>query len=145
MKALIQRVREARVEVEGEVVGAIKCGLLVLLGVEQSDDSTCAKKLAERVCRYRVFSDNAGKMNLDVSDIKGEILVVSQFTLVADTSKGRRPSFSDGAPPEHARALYEEFCTQIEMCGVNIAQGRFAADMQVHLINDGPVTFMLDV
>ena len=144
MIALIQRVSSAKVEVDGEIVGQIGKGLLVLLGVEKDDDRHKADKLAEKVLNYRVFSDADDKMNLNVQQVAGEVLVVSQFTLVADTQKGLRPSFSKGATPSLANELYEYFA---EKCGekVEVECGRFAADMQVSLTNNGPVTFWLQV
>ena len=143
MIALIQRVTQAKVEVGGEVVGQIGKGLLVLLGVEKDDDRQKADKLAEKVLNYRVFSDADDKMNLNVQQVAGEVLVVSQFTLVADTQKGLRPSFSKGATPSLANELYEYFT---QKCGekVKVECGRFAADMQVSLVNEGPVTFWLN-
>ena len=143
MIALIQRVTQAKVEVGGEVVGQIGKGLLVLLGVEKDDDRAKADKLAEKVLNYRVFSDENDKMNLNVQQVAGEVLVVSQFTLVADTQKGLRPSFSKGAAPSLANELYEYFA---QKCGekVKVECGRFAADMQVSLVNEGPVTFWLN-
>lgn len=142
MIALIQRVSSAKVEVDGEIVGQIGKGLLVLLGVEKDDDRQKADKLAEKVLNYRVFSDADDKMNLNVQQVAGEVLVVSQFTLVADTQKGLRPSFSKGAIPSLANELYEYFA---QKCGekVKVECGRFAADMQVSLVNEGPVTFWL--
>ena len=142
MIALIQRVTQAKVEVGGEVVGQIGKGLLVLLGVEKDDDRAKADKLAEKVLNYRVFSDADDKMNLNVQQVAGEVLVVSQFTLVADTQKGLLPSFSKGATPSLANELYEYFA---QKCGekVKVECGRFAADMQVSLTNNGPVTFWL--
>ena len=144
MIALIQRVSNAKVEVDGEIVGKIGKGLLVLLGVEKDDDRQKADKLAEKVLNYRVFSDADDKMNLNVQQVAGEVLVVSQFTLVADTQKGLRPSFSKGATPSLANELYEYFA---QTCGekVKVECGRFAADMQVSLTNNGPVTFWLQV
>lgn len=144
MIALIQRVSSAKVEVDGEIVGQIGKGLLVLLGVEKDDDRQKADKLAEKVLNYRVFSDADDKMNLNVQQVAGEVLVVSQFTLVADTQKGLRPSFSKGAAPSLANELYEYFA---QKCGekVKVECGRFAADMQVSLTNNGPVTFWLQV
>ena len=144
MIALIQRVSNAKVEVDGEIVGKIGKGLLVLLGVEKDDDRQKADKLAEKVLNYRVFSDADDKMNLNVQQVAGEVLVVSQFTLVADTQKGLRPSFSKGATPSLANELYEYFA---QKCGekVDVECGRFAADMQVSLTNNGPVTFWLQV
>ena len=144
MIALIQRVQHASVVVEDETVGAIESGLLVFLGVEKDDTEAKAKRLSERVCNYRVFEDNAGKMNLNVQQIGGQVLVVSQFTLPADTQKGNRPSFSCAASGDFAENLYELFAAE---CGkkVPIAKGRFAADMKVSLLNDGPVTFWLQL
>lgn len=144
MKALVQRVRSARVEVDGEVIGEIGTGVLVLLGVERRDDERGARALAKKVAGYRLFSDQQGKMNLDLLSTGGEALVVSQFTLAADTRKGRRPGFSEAAPPDTGRALYECFVEALASLGVPVATGRFGADMQVHLINDGPVTFLLE-
>ena len=143
MIALIQRVSNAKVEVDGEIVGKIGKGLLVLLGVEKDDDRQKADKLAEKVLNYRVFSDADDKMNLNVQQVAGEVVVVSQFTLVADTQKGLRPSFSKGATPSLANELYEYFA---QKCGekVKVECGRFAADMQVSLVNEGPVTFWLN-
>ena len=143
MIALIQRVTAAKVEVEGEITGQIGKGLLVLLGVEKEDNHAKAEKLLEKVLNYRVFSDEDGKMNLNVQQACGAILVVSQFTLAADTQKGLRPSFSKGASPALAEEMYDYF---VEKCGQKISTftGRFAADMQVSLTNDGPVTFWLN-
>ena len=143
MIALIQRVTAAKVEVEGEITGQIGKGLLVLLGVEKEDNHAKAEKLLEKVLNYRVFSDEDGKMNLNVQQAGGAILVVSQFTLAADTQKGLRPSFSKGASPALAEEMYDYF---VEKCGQKISTftGRFAADMQVSLTNDGPVTFWLN-
>ncbi|MGR2995565.1 D-aminoacyl-tRNA deacylase [Vibrio vulnificus] len=144
MIALIQRVSEAAVRVDGEVVGQIDKGLLVLLGVEKDDDEAKAKRLMERVTTYRVFEDSEGKMNLNVQQVDGKVLVVSQFTLPADTKKGTRAGFSRGAHPAEAERLYDYFsdlCQQV----LPTERGRFAADMKVSLINDGPVTFWLQV
>lgn len=143
MIALLQRVRRAHVEVAGETVGAIDQGLLVLLGVEQGDDDGKVKRLAERVAGYRIFSDSDDKMNLSLRDIGGSALVVSQFTLAADTRKGMRPSFSDAADPHTGERLYLAFVAALAAQGVPVATGRFRADMQVYLINDGPVTLTL--
>lgn len=145
MIGLIQRVSQANVKVGGEIVGEIGQGLLLLLGVEATDSQANADKLVEKVLNYRLFSDENGKMNLNLQQINGEILVVSQFTLVADTQKGLRPSFSKGANPQLANQLYTYFC---QKCGEKlgdsqVATGQFAADMQVSLTNDGPVTFWL--
>nr|WP_275672940.1 D-aminoacyl-tRNA deacylase [Vibrio vulnificus] len=141
---MIQRVSEAAVRVDGEVVGQINKGLLVLLGVEKDDDEAKAKRLMERVTTYRVFEDSEGKMNLNVQQVEGKVLVVSQFTLPADTKKGTRAGFSRGAHPAEAERLYDYFsdlCQQV----LPTERGRFAADMKVSLINDGPVTFWLQV
>ena len=145
MIALIQRVSEACVTVEGEVTGAIGQGLLVLLGVEQGDDEAKADKLLHKVSGYRVFSDENGKMNLNVSQVGGSLLVVSQFTLAADTRSGMRPSFSCGAHPSEAERLYDYFVAKAAASSIPTATGRFAADMKVALVNDGPVTFWLQV
>lgn len=142
MIGLIQRVKWAKVEVEGQTVGEIKHGLLVLLGVEKDDDESKADKLLEKVLNYRVFSDEQDKMNLNVQQAAGSLLVVSQFTLVADTNKGLRPSFSKGASPVDAARLYDYFHQQAAM-KIHTQTGQFAADMQVSLQNDGPVTFWL--
>ncbi len=143
MIALIQRVTEASVKVEGEIVGNIEQGLLVLLGVEKTDDEAKAKRMLERVSSYRVFEDEAGKMNLSVKDVGGSLLVVSQFTLPADTKKGTRAGFSRGAPPAQAKALYEHF-VELSKAQLPTQSGIFAADMKVSLVNDGPVTFWLE-
>ena len=144
MIALIQRVKQASVTVDNQIIGQINHGLLVLLGVEQEDNEQKAIRLCEKVLGYRIFSDNEGKMNLNVSQTNGELLVVSQFTLAADTQKGMRPSFTKGAKPVEANKLYQFF---VEQCKkqINTQTGQFAADMQVSLINDGPVTFWLQV
>ncbi|MFM4826560.1 D-aminoacyl-tRNA deacylase [Aeromonas bivalvium] len=145
MIALIQRVSEASVTVEGEVIGAIGQGLLVLLGVEQGDDEAKADKLLHRVSGYRIFSDAEGKMNLNVGQVGGSLLVVSQFTLAADTGRGMRPSFSGGAHPADAKRLYDYFVARARANNLPTQTGRFAADMKVSLLNDGPVTFWLQV
>ncbi|MGG4609321.1 D-aminoacyl-tRNA deacylase [Providencia sp. Me31A] len=145
MIALIQRVTHASVVVEQKTVGQIDSGLLVLLGVEKDDDEQKAKRLCEKVLGYRIFSDEQGKMNLNVQQAGGSLLVVSQFTLAADTKKGMRPSFSGGAEPERADNLYQYFVEQSRQHGVETQTGQFAADMQVSLTNDGPVTFWLQV
>ena len=144
MIALIQRVSQAKVDVNGETIGKIGKGLLVLLGVEKEDNQEKADKLAGKVLNYRIFSDENDKMNLNVQQAQGELLIVSQFTLAADTQKGLRPSFSKGAPPALANELYEYF---IQKCAgkLPVSTGQFAADMQVSLTNDGPVTFWLNV
>jgi D-tyrosyl-tRNA(Tyr) deacylase len=144
MKALIQRVRQARVEVAGEVIGSIDQGLLVLVGVEREDDRARADKLLHKLLRYRVFSDENYKMNRSLSDVGGGLLLVSQFTLAADTNSGLRPSFSTAAPPELGEELYNYLVGQARLQHPNVACGRFGADMQVYLQNDGPVTFLLE-
>ncbi|MDD0823348.1 D-aminoacyl-tRNA deacylase [Mannheimia sp. AT1] len=144
MIGLIQRVKWAKVEVANQIVGEIEQGLLVLLGVEKEDDEAKADKLLEKVLNYRVFSDEEGKMNLNVQQAGGSLLVVSQFTLAADTNKGLRPSFSKGASPAEAERLYDYFSQQ-SVQKINTQTGQFAADMQVSLQNDGPVTFWLQV
>ncbi|MCF7519698.1 MULTISPECIES: D-aminoacyl-tRNA deacylase [Pseudoalteromonas] len=145
MQGLIQRVTQAKVEVAGEVVGEISQGILLLLGVEKQDTEQSAQKLLHKVSNYRIFTDEQGKMNLSLNDIKGELLVVSQFTLAADTKKGMRPSFSSAGTPAQANELYEYFIAQAKEAGLRVATGQFAADMQVSLCNDGPVTFNLSV
>ncbi|MDB2373185.1 D-aminoacyl-tRNA deacylase [Psychrosphaera haliotis] len=145
MIGLIQRVKQASVDIDGSTVGAIDTGLLVLLGVEQEDNEQKAKKLAERISKYRIFNDENGKMNLNVQQAEGSLLVVSQFTLVADTKSGNRPGFSRGASPEQGKALYEYFVECCKSLGLTVETGQFGADMQVSLVNDGPVTFSLSV
>lgn len=145
MIALIQRVSEANVTVDGNVTGAIGKGLLVLLGVEKGDDEAKAQKLRDKVLGYRVFSDENGKMNLNVQQAGGQLLVVSQFTLAADTKKGMRPGFSQGAAPTEAERLYDYFVELCKATDTKTETGIFAADMQVSLNNDGPVTFWLQV
>lgn len=144
MIALIQRVSEASVRVDGLVVGQIKQGLLVFLGVEKGDDEQKAHRLHEKVLGYRVFEDEQGKMNLNVQQVEGELLVVSQFTLAAQTNKGMRPSFN-GAAPQEADRLYQLFSKYCQESGIHTENGCFAADMKVSLVNDGPVTFWLQV
>ena len=144
MIALIQRVKQASVSVNNQIIGEIDQGLLVLLGVEQGDNEQKAIRLSEKVLGYRIFSDNDGKMNLNVQQINGKLLVVSQFTLAADTQKGMRPSFTKGASPDMANELYQFFVKQCQQ-HIETQTGQFAADMQVSLINDGPVTFWLQV
>lgn len=143
MIALIQRVSEARVDVAGETVGAIDGGLLVLLGVEREDGEARLRKLADKVMKYRIFADDEGKMNLNVRQAGGSLLVVSQFTLAADTEKGLRPSFSSAAHPSEAERLYEAFVAYCREQGMPVETGAFGADMKVSLTNDGPVTFSL--
>ena len=144
MKALIQRVKRASVEVDGAITGEIKQGILLLLGVEKNDTKELVNKLLKKVLSYRIFSDVDGKMNLSALQVKGQLLVVSQFTLVADTQKGTRPGFSKGASPELGESLYDYFVKQARL-SIDTHTGRFGADMQVSLVNDGPVTFMLEV
>ena len=144
MKLLIQRVRGARVEVEGEVVGAIDQGLLALVGIEPQDDAASLAKGLHRLLNYRVFGDEQGKMNRSLKDIGGGLLLVSQFTLAADTRSGLRPSFSSAAPPAHGEALYDYLLARARDQHPEVACGRFGAEMQVHLVNDGPVTIWVD-
>ncbi|TMO46336.1 D-aminoacyl-tRNA deacylase [Pseudoalteromonas ruthenica] len=145
MQGLIQRVSRAEVTVEGHVVGKIDQGIVLLLGVEKADSEQQVDKLLHKVSHYRIFTDEQGKMNLSLKDIGGELLVVSQFTLAADTRKGMRPSFSSAATPQQARQLYDLFVDKAKAAGITVATGQFAADMQVSLVNDGPVTFNLAV
>ncbi|MCE9563476.1 MAG: D-tyrosyl-tRNA(Tyr) deacylase [Planctomycetes bacterium] len=144
MRAVLQRVRQAKVTVSGEVVGEIAAGWLVLLGVAPPDTQKQVDWLAEKVANLRAFNDPDGKMNLSVQDVRGSVLVVSQFTLYGDCLKGRRPGFTGAAHPPIAEPLYEAFATALKMLGVPVATGRFGADMQVELLNDGPVTFVID-
>jgi D-tyrosyl-tRNA(Tyr) deacylase len=144
MRAVIQRVLRASVTVEGSIVGQIERGLLVLLGIHQTDTATQGRWLAEKVGGLRIFQDADGKMNVSVQDAGGGILVVSQFTLYGDCQKGRRPSFIDAAQPEIAEPLYEQFANNLRALGIPVATGRFGADMQVELVNDGPVTIIID-
>lgn len=145
MIALIQRVSSASVIVNNKKIGEIDRGLLVFLAVQPEDTPAKAKRLAERVSGYRVFNDENGKMNLNVEQVKGEILVVSQFTLAADTSSGMRPSFTSAAKPEFSNNLYLYFCQQLREKGFTVPTGEFAADMKVEILNDGPVTFTLTI
>lgn len=144
MKGLLQRVSQARVEVAGEIVGAIDQGLLVLVGIEPQDDRTSADRLLHKLLNYRVFSDAEGRMNCSVQDVQGGLLLVSQFTLAADTRKGLRPGFSTAAPPQQAAELFDYLLQKAHGQWRQVASGRFGADMQVHLINDGPVTLLLE-
>ncbi len=143
MKGLLQRVRGARVEVAGEIVGAVDQGLLVLVAVEPEDTRASADKLLNKLLNYRVFSDTEGKMNLSLADVGGGLLLVSQFTLAADTKNGLRPSFSTAAPPALGEELFDYLLAKAQQVHGKVASGRFGADMQVHLVNDGPVTFLL--
>lgn len=144
MRALLQRVKRASVAINGQCVGKIENGLLVFLAIQKGDDQTKADKLLKKVLAYRVFNDEQGKMNLSLQDVKGGLLLVSQFTLAADTEKGLRPSFSSAAAPETGQQLYDYWLTQAEKNHHHVAAGEFGADMQVSLTNDGPVTFLLE-
>jgi D-tyrosyl-tRNA(Tyr) deacylase len=144
MRAVIQRVSRAKVTVAGEVTGEIGMGLLVLLGVGQQDAESGADYLADKTAGLRIFEDDAGKMNRSVVDVGGAVLVVSQFTLYGDVRKGKRPSFDDAARPEKARALYERFVERMRAAGLRCETGRFQEMMQVELVNDGPVTILVD-
>lgn len=144
MKIVLQRVTEARVEVEGQVVGEIKHGLLILLGIAQGDTATEIEWGANKICELRIFSDSEGKFNLSLEDVGGSVLVVSQFTLLGDAQKGRRPSFITAASPEIAIPLYEHFVNVLRNRGLTPATGVFGAKMYVHLCNDGPVTLILE-
>ena len=144
MRAVVQRVRSARVTVDGAVVGEIGKGLLVLLGITHGDSSERADWLAEKVVGLRIFEDDAGKMNRSLDEVGGAMLIVSQFTLYGDYRKGRRPSFVEAAPPEVAVPLYEGFIRAVQALGVTVGTGRFGAMMQVELVNDGPVTLIID-
>ena len=144
MKALLQRVTAASVSVAGEVVGSIGQGLVVFVGVANGDTEKDVQYLAEKTTGLRIFGDEEGKLNLSVLDINGELLLVSQFTLLADTRKGRRPSFIEAAPPAQAEELFGQFVEQVRASGLKVATGRFQQYMQVEIHNDGPVTIMLD-
>jgi D-aminoacyl-tRNA deacylase len=144
VRAIVQRVKRAQVSVEGRIAGRIERGLLVLLGVAAYDTDADVREIANRVVRMRIFADPAGKMNLDLAAVGGDLLVVSQFTLLADTSAGRRPSFTGAAPPLKARELYQLFLSLCRASGIKTEQGEFCAMMEVELVNDGPVTFILD-
>jgi D-tyrosyl-tRNA(Tyr) deacylase len=145
LRAVVQRVSSARVVVDGEVVGEIGAGLCVLLGVARSDSEKDADWLAGRIARLRIFENEEGRFDRSLLDVGGAALVVSQFTLIADTAKGNRPSFTDAAPPERAEPLYERFCDHLRRLGVPVTTGVFGARMAVELVNDGPVTIALDV
>jgi D-aminoacyl-tRNA deacylase len=144
MKIVLQRVSRASVTVKGKVIASVSKGLLILFGAEKNDDEDKVQFLAEKTLNLRVFPDEKAKMNLSCLDIGGEILVVSQFTLVGDCTKGRRPGFDNAAAPDPAQSLYQKFIQQISVSGLKVANGEFGADMQVELINDGPVTFTLE-
>ena len=145
MIGLIQRVSTAKVEVDQHCIGAINTGIVLLLGIEKDDTPAKAERLLQRVSGYRIFEDNTGRMNHSLNDIQGELLVISQFTLAANTHKGMRPSFSSAAPPALAEELYNYFITQCQASGLVCQSGQFGADMQVSLVNNGPVTFHLSV
>jgi D-aminoacyl-tRNA deacylase len=145
MRAVIQRVVEARVTVDGDTVGAIGAGLCVLVGVTHDDDAGTARRMAEKIWRLRIMDDDAGVMNRSVAEVGGEVLVVSQFTLYGDTSRGRRPSWIAAARPDHAEPLVEAVVDELRALGAQVATGRFRADMHVGLVNDGPVTVIVEV
>ena len=144
MKALIQRVKEASVTIDGELYSKIGHGILIFLGVEKSDTEENSEKLSQKISSLRIFEDENEKMNLSIKDVNGEILVVSQFTLCGDCKKGTRPSFDNAAPPERADELYEDFVTKLQAMNFVVKTGKFRAMMDVSLINDGPVTFMVE-
>ncbi|WP_139853508.1 D-aminoacyl-tRNA deacylase [Acinetobacter pullicarnis] len=145
MRAVLQRVLEAKVVVEGEITGEIKTGMLVFLGIGQHDNFEKGKKLIDKILKYRFFDDEQGKMGWNVSQAQGGVLLVSQFTLMAQTQKGLRPDFGPAMPPDQAKALYEQLVSYTQSLFPTLQTGIFAADMKVHLINDGPVTFQLEV
>ncbi len=144
MKAVLQRVKGSRVTVDDELVGEIGKGSLIFLGVEKGDTQKDADYLVSKTTNLRIFEDPFGKMNLSLRDVDGELLVVSQFTIVGDCRKGRRPSFADAAEPEEAKGLYHYFISRVESNGITVATGEFQAMMDVHILNDGPVTLLLD-
>jgi D-aminoacyl-tRNA deacylase len=144
MRVVLQRVKEARVEVTGATVGSISTGLLILIGVTSTDTQQDADYLADKVINLRIFPDEDGRMNRSILEVGGSLLVVSQFTLYGDCKKGRRPSFDRAAPPEQARRLYEYFIERLSSRNIIVQTGVFQAEMQIHLVNDGPVTFVID-
>ncbi len=144
MKLVVQRVKNAQVEVDGNVVGKIGKGFLVLLGVTHEDTKEQADYLVKKLCKLRVFTDENGKMNLGLKEVNGELLIISQFTLYADCTGGNRPSFIQAAKPDQANEIYEYFCAECEKNGINVQKGIFGADMKVNLLNDGPVTIILE-
>ena len=144
MKLVVQRVKKAEVKVDGNIVGKIDKGFLVLIGIKVGDTKEQADYLVKKLCNLRVFSDENDKMNLSIKDVKGKLLIVSQFTLYGDCSQGNRPSFIDAARPEEANPLYEYFCNQCELNNIEVQKGIFGADMKVELINDGPVTIIIE-
>lgn len=144
MKLVIQRVNNAKVDVEGKTVGSIENGFLVLIGITHADTKEVADYLVKKLCNLRVFEDENGKMNLGLKDVKGKLLIVSQFTLYADCTGGNRPSFVNAAKPEIANELYEYFCKRCEENGIEVQKGIFGADMKVSLLNDGPVTIIME-
>lgn len=144
MKLVIQRVKNAQVEVEEKIVGKIKKGFLVFLGVTHTDTKEIADYLVKKLCKLRVFTDENDKMNLSLKDVNGELLIVSQFTLYANCQEGNRPSFTDAAKPDMANELYEYFCLECEKNGINVEKGVFGAHMNIELLNDGPVTIIME-
>ena len=144
MKIVVQRVKNAQVEVEQKIVGKIEKGFLVLLGVTHNDTREQADYLVKKLCKLRVFTDENDKMNLALKDVNGELLIVSQFTLYANCSEGNRPSFTEAAKPDQANELYEYFCSECEKNGIHVEKGIFGADMKVSLLNDGPVTIIIE-
>lgn len=144
MKLVIQRVKEANVKVDGNVVGNIEKGFLVLVGITHTDTKEKADYLAKKLCNLRVFEDDNGKMNLDIKAVSGKLLIVSQFTLYADCEHGNRPSFTEAGRPDMAEPLYEYFCQKCEEAGITVEKGIFGADMKVSLLNDGPVTIIME-
>lgn len=144
MKLVVQRVKKAEVKVDGNIIGKIDKGFLVLIGIKVGDTKEQADYLVKKLCNLRVFSDENDKMNLSIKDVKGKLLIVSQFTLYGDCSQGNRPSFIEAARPEEANPLYEYFCNQCELNDIEVQRGIFGADMKVELINDGPVTIIIE-